>query len=278
MKKLLITGLCGLTLTSATFADNSHQIEFGADAINAEADSNDNQTTNLSSTLYFSPVKSKGVPLAEAPFVNQSSSVSLGYSYNELERKGVVGDAETDIMQLGVRIVPTDSNILLGATVSRRDDEFNGIGSDSQARSFQLGNYLNDQNLISLHYSEVDDDVSPNAITRGLSYQTLLDLQQGTHLAAIVGYEKTDLGSEDERTWNFASTYYPDLTTGVGLLYNTTSSEPNNESLRSHEYGVKVSKFITPEFELSGQVTHQELENNSIDETTSYAIGFKYRL
>ena len=280
MKKTLLALSIGTALSTAAYAQPTHQMELTVDAGRSANTSVDTQITDIQQTMYFSPVASNSAPLLETAFIEKASSASIGYQFDESEFDGSDEDRQVDTLNFGVRYIPQNTNLLLGYSRTQIDSERADIESDADRQDIELGAYISDSSLLSLTYSEFDDNVSADAITRGIKYKSVAELNNGMDLSTTVGYSETDFGKTDADSWNLDAMVFPDRTLGLGVVYETTSTElavNSDADQRSHTYGVQVSKFFNTNFEVSGKVLNHEIEDNNTDESTQYLVGMNYR-
>ena len=243
MKKLLVATAVAAISTSAVA--NDYRFEVDASYLNDEISKNADLTTYLlGGTFYLAPVDDSGAPKAEAAFLEQASSVSLGWGrtnvdIDEFESKI---DEDGDVWALSGRYI-TDSGFILG--LSYASTEIDDV--DVEALGVDFGYYLSDTSSLTLSYlgTEVDDlDSEDDAWSLG--YKALYNNRFGVEADLV--YIDAEYG-EDAYGIDGALDYYFNENFSVGgVLGFVASDDAYTEAV---VYGIKTEYYFNSNIALN---------------------------
>ncbi len=156
MKKL---GLATAVLLAMTGA-HAYQFEVQGQSEYVDTTANDkNYTGDVAGTFYLKNVDTAKGPLAEAAFLNQASSVSLGYSYQQYDQNNGLNYRVGTYGVKGEAYVPTPYlPVYASATYNHTDvDGKNAISRDDQGDRYALevGAMLLPNFLMAVGYTSV---------------------------------------------------------------------------------------------------------------------------
>jgi hypothetical protein len=274
MNKVLIAAAIAAVSTSAAANDYRFQIDadYAANEVNKEVDT---EVAALAGTFYLAPVDDSVGPKAEAAFLNQSSSISLGYGRSNLE-VGAGGidpgftvnlDEDGDVWALGGRFV-TGNGIILEADYTAV--EIDKV-IDSETLGVGIGYYLNDTSAVTLGYVHSEED------TFGLEddiwsvgYKTLLN--DSINLEAEFDYSDPKFGKKAYGLTG-AADYYLNENASIGGVLGYVSSD--DDFAKAWVYGVRGEYFFTSNIAINAGYTVSAPDKG--DDNSIWSIGLTGR-
>jgi hypothetical protein len=245
MKKLLVATAVAAISTSAVA--NDYRFEVDASYLNDEISKNVDLATYLvGGTFYLAPVDDSGAPKAEAAFLEQASSISIGWGRTNLEIDGTdfdpKFDEDGDVWTVSGRYV-TESGIILGlsyATTEIDDIDIDALGID-------LGYYLSDTSSLTLSYLTTDvDDLDSEDDTWSLGYKALYNNRFGLETDLV--YIDPEYG-EDAYGINGALDYYFNENFSLGGVLGYVSSD--DDYSEAVVYGINAEYFFNSNIALN---------------------------
>lgn len=300
MKKL---GLATAVLLAMTGA-HAYQFEVQGQSEYVDTTANDkNFTGDVAGTFYLKNVDTAKGPLAEAAFLNQASSVSLGYSYQQYDQNnvnyhfgtyGVKGEAYVPTPYLPVYASATYNHTDVdGKNNNSKDD--NGdryalevgamllpnflmtVGYTSVANQFALDNFGIIGNGI---YSAVNQTAAiqndQDAVTARAKYVGPID---GTNMA--IGFEAAGaFGQENQYGLKTDLYLTPKLSVGATFVGNDGSADIKGNDLGEFRqaWGGNVNYFITPALAVGASYMKADVKNASTSyDTQTIGLNTKFR-
>jgi hypothetical protein len=208
---------------AATADDYRAQVDLSFDRALFDGDDlPDADVLGIGGTYYFEPVKTDGLPLAEAAFLNRSSFVAAGIARSEL------GDEKIDIFGAGGGYY-LPNTIFYGELNYTYADDF---GGDQDRFSAALGVTPIDGLLVTTYFDE--DGWDPNARAKYVG-----KLPNAHFYAASIDVVETD---DDDFEFGLGFDYYFDPTFSAGI------------GLSEHFTILRAEKFFTPSFSLGAHI------------------------
>lgn len=215
----------------------------------------DAESVDLSFVANFSEVDTSKGPLAEASFLDRTSSFSIGYS------DGEVGIVDTTDLSLGLRVVGKENG--LTGEILFSDGEVQDI--DTETIALSVGYYVAKNTELSLAYIDVEvEDTNSDSLFLGVKHVSSGDL--AFSIEAAVGTVET--GTDDDTAFVLGGTFYPSSHVGIGANYTTIDSALDNDS-----YEIFVDWFITPVAAITLSYSDSEIadiESDSINFSTRF--------
>lgn len=299
MKKL---GLATAVLLAMTGA-HAYQFEVQGQSEYVDTTANDkNYTGDVAGTFYLKNVDTAKGPLAEAAFLNQASSVSLGYSYQQYDQNnglnyrvgtyGVKGEAYVPTPYLPVYASATYNHTDVdGKNAISRDDQGDryalevgamllpnflmAVGYTSVANQFALDNFGIMGNGI---YSAVNQTAAiqndQDAVTARAKYVGPID---GTNMA--IGFEAAGaFGQENQYGLKTDLYLTPKLSVGAAFIGNDGVANIKGNDLGEfcQAWGGNVNYFITPALAVGASYMKADVKKSSYD-TQTIGLNAKFR-
>lgn len=299
MKKL---GLATAVLLAMTGA-HAYQFEVQGQSEYVDTTANDkNYTGDVAGTFYLKNVDTAKGPLAEAAFLNQASSVSLGYSYQQYDQNnglnyrvgtyGVKGEAYVPTPYLPVYASATYNHTDVdGKNAISRDDQGDryalevgamllpnflmAVGYTIVANQFALDNFGIMGNGI---YSAVNQTAAiqndQDAVTARAKYVGPID---GTNMA--IGFEAAGaFGQENQYGLKTDLYLTPKLSVGAAFIGNDGVANIKGNDLGEFRqaWGGNVNYFITPALAVGASYMKADVKKSSYD-TQTIGLNAKFR-
>lgn len=251
--KLLPTIIAAAGFLSAPFAlAANYQTELSAGY--ADIDANDNDENDyfigLEGKYYFAPVDTANHPLAEAAFIEKSSSVYV--SLDNTEWKSDAGRLDVYQRSIGVDLYVPNSMFYFGGGIKESKyksfytDSFGAVeGRSSQWDSewFVKAGIAPIEGLLVWSEFVEDADISERWNING-KYVIALAGEQALNLEA--GYENSELIYPAE-TLSVAADYYLDrhLSVGAGFVRSVFNEDEFNKGESSTDYFIRARNYFT---------------------------------
>ena len=267
-KALTLPALALLTIgTQSAFA---YDVELAASVAVGEVEigSSDADTTayGFGGEYYFGGVDDSKGPLAEAAFVDRSSSIFAAYSYAEFDFDG--GEVDTDQYSFGGRYVDKDSGWFVGGayTISETDD------IDVDTYGIRFGRYIADYTTLALSY-EISDSDGSDSDDIGIDIEHIEELSGERFLSLDIQFLYTDPDIGDELfTTSGSLTYYINRNLGFGGSLSATDADEVNEN----SYSLFVTWFPSTNFELSAAYSMTDIDDSDT-EISEFLLGAAIR-
>lgn len=260
---LLATLIIALQILSPAtlFAQNTYQVEYLADYTKSEEGFSEIRSRFLAAEIYFEEVNTKSHPYKEAAFLEQKSSLAVGYiNADATSTTNTESEAQITLL-LATYIIPESSIIVQGLYAASDTDFKNGIvgSSDSDTFGIGVGKYLDSNSAIIFEYVKIDEDtilttpalIENSELTNtGLNYKLVNQLATNTAFnldASINSLKTTGSGiSETNTIIGLSGDYYIDQKTSFGASLKINSGDAAGAEGKT--IGIQVTAFITPAF------------------------------
>jgi hypothetical protein len=216
-----------LCVPLSAFADDYRgEVQLTADRVNPDGDAPHVDTFTATGTYYLEPVRTEGLPLAEAAFLGKSSYVSAGAARVDF---GGSDDADFLAANFGYYMPNTIFFGRLGVAHSE-------IGNaDDTIVNGTFGITPFDGLLLTTNFDE--DGWDPNISAKYVGKMANAHYYAITATAADPDEGDTDVGLDFD--------YFLDTTFSVGAGYGSASDS----------WSVRTQKFFTPRFAVGGHLT-----------------------
>ncbi|WP_445116828.1 porin Omp33-36 [Acinetobacter sp. WZC-1] len=293
MKKL---GLATAVLLAMTGAQ-AYQFEVQGQSEYLDTTVNDKDFTgSVAGTYYLKDVDSSKGPLAEAAFLNQASSVSLGYNYATHDSNGEELEAHT-FGAKGEAYFPTKYvPVYASLSYSHTKTEFDGANQvnrddNGDRYALEVGAVVVPNFLVAVGYTNVADQNSldtfgilKNGIVKAVGESATIGEDQdaitartkyvgnidGTNMA--VGFE-TGLVYGEDTAYQLKTDLYlnPQLSVGASFAKSSFDGTPDSA------WGANVNYFITPAVAVGASYVNANAEKGSNMDTQSIGLNAKFR-
>lgn len=236
MKKTLLASAIALVATGHVYAD--YQFELGAVYTQGEIANTDYDGFGIGGEFNFDKVDTSKGPLAEASFLDKSSSVNFAFLSVEPD---FAGADDVDTTNIGGRFV-TASNLIIEADWSKVE-----MGNfDTDSIRVGLGTYLNDNTDVVVSYT-TEDDNNADVDYLDVAFHGVNPLNQGASVGydVAVGYIDTDADSGYHI--DVGGMYYFNNMLGLGLSAGITDIG----DFSSDTISLDASFFPAPEVEVA---------------------------
>ena len=289
LKRALSVTLLSLSLLSAnSHAEQNYQTELLVGYEKEDADTSTDKTIGLGAEIYFSPVNTENKPLAEAAFLDKSSSVIVGYiklkrdlqnaSINSIDSKGPLIEinyiTETDAFIFGALYLKQDL-----------DTDPNLVTGDSKTIGISIGKYLNDSSTVNFSYASSDIEArstSANLTSStdidyyNLSYKTVQSLDATSYYSFGAGIElikKSDSSSvnEDNHEFEILGEYYFTRMTSLGAAALFNSGDDVSQEGKTLAIG--GTHFFIPQIALNISLSKFIADDSQTEDTDSILVA-----
>jgi len=291
-KRIPLTLLLSLSLfSSASYAEQDYHVELTGEFEKEDEDTSTAKSSSVSAEIFFSPVSTDNKPLAEAAFLNKSSSIALGYikSKTELQSANVDSFEVSGPLILINYITATDAYILsaIYGTVDL-DTNNNLITGDTKISGINIGKYLDDTSTIEFSY--INNDIENRNTTTNqkfinktdsytISYKTVqtTDAVNYYSLAADIELIKSDSNTvkEDNHEFGVAGEYYFSLMTSIGAAALFNSGDDISQEGRT--LGVSLTHFLLPQIALKLGLGKFDAKDNKTEDSDSVSVEVSAR-
>ena len=288
LKWTLSVTLLSLSLLSAnSHAEQSYQVEITGGYEKEDADTSTDKSTILGAEIYFLPVNIENKPLAEAAFLDKSSSVIIGYIKlkSDLQNSSINSiDASGPLFAINY-VTKTDA-FILGAVYSTQDVEVdpNVITSDIKTTGIEIGKYLNDSSAIRFTYMNSDTEIrsTVSSLTANLdidfyklAYKTVQPLNATSYYLFSAGIElikKNDSSSvkEDNNELSILGEYYFTRMTSLGAGASFNSGDDISDEGKT--FGIGGTHFFTQQIALNIIWSTFIADDSQTEDTDSISI------
>jgi len=270
----------------AATTDDSFSSELSYNHSSFKQDNNDTTSTSdyLSAQWYFNPIRTHGVPLAEAAFLNRSSSISALFSKNRQSSRFFSSSSHLEL------ISATYANPEYPITISVKyltlrfhPDNLNG--SQSEEWGLGIGYYLRKGLSLSANYSRRDASSSMSCcdfyqIERSFRIKWVNLLSAQTSTAFVVNFSRAhNKNGSDTLTQRdilyLSGNYYFTQMASVGLEYFRQTEDDFDVGT----YVIKSKFFVTKQLSLNVTASKARLESprTANTDTRGWSAGFGYR-
>lgn len=272
--------LLSLTAASNVLADDSFQYEVAIEQARLDTHQVDIDQTTIGGLYYFSPVSTKGGPLAEAGFLSRTANMFALYQYNNIDSRG--RDFSQSISRFGGTYSAKDNNLFARGAVTN----FNASGRTDYDVS--AGWYLDDSWLLSfdINYMDInhmDSNGSEDYTNWGISTKKLLTLDSGNTInleAGLVQYDSDRSMYQDEAEGRYflAGDYYFTDNFSVGVRHDWESKELFGDDV-SRRTQIRSNWYFNDTMALNVSYTEASTSGSAItgDNLDRLGAGFSMR-
>ena len=279
-KKLALVAGLSMLLPITAHADYRWQVDgaFSRENIDVGPDDGDVDNYAIGGTFYINEVDTSKGPLGEAAFLDQSSFISAGYLYTDLD--DIVEDLDGDTYGINGRyVLPLERfSLIFEAGWERQTPDF----SDIDNYSLGFGAYVTPNTTVVLTYRTNDVDDS-DVIDAGdidayeIAVEHLWDLEKGAIKLrgsyGLISVSDNDINDGDDiDTWNIGGTWYVNDTLGFGVDY----SRFDNFGIEEDTYGVNVEWFVRENIGLTLGYAHSEVDDVDV-ESDKFVLAGEFR-
>ena len=233
----------------------------------------DSSLFSVDGTYYLERVSTQRVPLSEAAFLSQVSSLSVGYARTETDTT-LGRDLEGDLFGFSGRIVMPEGVIVGGGLTTGEVDVTTTREVDLDAFSFLLGAYLNENSSVEGVFSrssigDFDTD------TFGARFKTVQPHQGESSYGLAAGlYRSEDDSDEDAVTIDLDADYFPTQMVALGVGLEIVSADSAFDEGEAFEFSIEA--FIDPMIALGASFeTFSPEAGNDVD---TFAFWGKIRM
>lgn len=286
-KQTLFVTLLSLSFLSAySHAEQSYQEEYTAGYEKVDADTSTDRTIGLSAEIYFSPVDTENKPLAQAAFLDKSSSFLVGYIKSERELQNAnVNLIDTNGPLFEINYITETDAYILGALYFKQDLDTSPVlvKGDSKTIGITIGKYLNNSSAVKFSYASSDIEarnfVSAKTSSEDidyyeLSYKTVQSLGATSYFNFSAGIELTTAESnsvkEDNHELTLLGEYYFNRMTSLGAAASFNSGD--NVSDEGKTFGIGVTHFFIPQFALNIDGARFNADDSQTEDANSISV------
>lgn len=288
LKLTLSVTLLSLSLLSVnSHAEQNYQTELLVGYEKEDADTSTDKTTGAGAEIYFSPVNTENKPLAQAAFLDKSSSAIVGYIKSETDLQNSTFDSiELSGPLISINYITETNAFIFGATYSKLDGDTNPdlITIDSKLAGFSIGKYLNDSSAVNFSYTSGDTDYRSTTSSQTatldidyyeLSYNTVQSLNATSYYRFSAGIElinKSDSNSmeEDNSELEVLGEYYFTRMTSLGASASFNSGDDISDEGKTLAIG--FTHFFVPQFALNIDLTTFNADDSQTEDTDSISV------
>ena len=284
---VFVTLLSLALFSSNSQAEQSYQTELSVGYEKEDADSSTNKGTELSAEIYFSPVNTDNKPLAQAAFLDKSSSVSIGYINLEIEyQNSSLNSIDSKGPYFEINYITDTNSFILGALYTTNDIETDPslVTGDLTVTGISIGKYLNDSSALSFSYTSSDTELQNTVSGQsanldieyyGLSYNTVQSLNATSYYRFSVGIElinKSDSNSmeEDNSELEVLGEYYFTRMTSLGASASFNSGDDISDE--GITLAIGFTHFFLPQFALNIDLTSFNADDSQTEDTDSISV------
>lgn len=294
LKRVLSVSLLNLLLfSSCGYADENYQTEIFGGYKKEDADSSTNKDTWLLAEIYFSPVNTDNKPLAQAAFLDKSSSVSIGYINLKTEyQNSSFNSRDLNGPYFEINYITETNSFILGARYLTNDIETDPslVTGDFTVTRISIGKYLNDSSAVSFSYKSSDTEYQSTVSSQssnfdvkryGLSYKTVQSLDVTSYYRVIaeidlINKSDSDSVEEDNVELGISGAYYFTRMTslGAGIMFN--SGDDVSDEGRTPRVG--FTHFFSPQVAFNITLSRFNADDSQTEDTDSISVGVIARI
>ena len=287
-RTVFVTLLSLVLFSSNSQAEQSYQTELSVGYEKEDADSSTNKVTGLSAEIYFSPVNTDNKPLAQAAFLDKSSSVSIGYINLKTEyQNSSLNSIDSKGPNFGINYITETNSFILGALYSTNDIETDPslVTGDLTIAGISIGKYLNDSSAVIFSYTSSDTEVQNTVPSQsanldieyyGLSYNTVQSLDATSYYRVsaeieLINKSDSDSVEEDNVELGILGEYYFTRMTslGAGIMFNSG----DNVSDEGKSFGVGFTHFFSPQVAFDITLSRFNADDSQTEDADSISVG-----
>ena len=274
-KRTLIALLpCLLLISTNAHTANTYQAEFtgGFRKIDKNVST---ETTALAANFYLSPVNTEDKPLAAAAFLDKSSSISVGYTRQDVDA------TEIDTSLIGVNYITKKGSYIFSTGYRAADFSVNNnqASADFEVKALGFGKYLDQWSSLKFDYlnSEAKNIVTNSNISfidskvYALSYITIRPISSnqfyGIGLNTVLQKNSDDTKN---RAVGISGAYYVDRSTSFAA--NASFNSGDVTSREGNIFRIGAEHFFTPQINLGVELSKFIAKDSMTEDSDSYSI------
>lgn len=282
--KCFAISLALLSLPAISYSQNSYQVELTANLSKDKTNTNEVEATFLTANVFLDEVETGSHPYAEAAFLEQASSLSVGYS--DYDFTSTAFDFSGNEIIFGINYIVPNSLLIFQGGYFTNDGEFkNGLSEnfESDGAYIGIGKYISKTSAIIATYSQLDletnlapSTISTTKITKiGVGYKIVEKLKNGAafNLAASLRSSDVDIDttSETNSIIAFSGDYYHNQSISVGASIKINSGDDKGDEGKT--FGLNSNIFLAPNFAVFVQFNQFNADNISGDDSDKVVLG-----
>lgn len=294
LKQTLSVTLLSLSLLSVnSHADQSYQTELIGGYEKEDADTSTDKTIGAGAEIYLSPVSTENKPLAQAAFLDKSSSVMVGY----ISSKRDLQNASIDSIDLGgpligINYITEIDAFILGAIYSNADGDTNpsGFTIDTSLIGFTIGKYINDSTTVEASYTSSETEYRNISSTQTLTldieyyeltYNTVQALGAINYYSFGIGFELIRAESsssvkEDNNEFQVSGGYYFSRMTSLDAAASFNSGDDVSDE--GVTLAISLTHFIAPQIAIEIELSKFNADDNNTEDADSISFGVIARI
>ncbi|MDH5711723.1 MAG: hypothetical protein OEZ15_08690 [Gammaproteobacteria bacterium] len=272
-----------LSLPAVSYSQSSYKIEIGAELSKENQNTSDNKNTLLSAQIFFDEVTIGSHPYAEAAFLEQTSSIGIGYSNFDITSNAF--DFSGDQIIFGVDYVLPDSLIILQGGITSADGDYkNGLkgGFDADGIFIGIGKYITENSAITIRYLQLDGDanfvpsikITSKLTEIGVDYKIVEELRDGAAFKFEASFTSSDMDmdttSETNTIIEFSGDYYQNQSISIGASLEINSGDDKGSEGKT--FGLNLGMFLTPVFAIAVEFNQFMADNTSVDDSDEVVL------
>lgn len=280
---VFLTLLSTSVFSVVAYAQQSYQTELDALYEKQDDDSSTSKTLELTATYYLKPVNTDNKPLAEAAYLNKSSSIAASYLNRETKFDNANVDTfDTDLVGLIINYVTAADSFILGGLYASIDYEANDniVTGDGDIYGISLGKYLDDSTSIELSIIKNDSDqqTTSNQFSIkdtfiNMDYKTVKQSASGNFYSIAANFEviKQDVNSvkEDNREISITGDYFFTLETSLGASLTLNSGDDASDEGKT--LAINTTHFFNPQIALNLELSRFSADDDLEEDNDSVA-------
>jgi hypothetical protein len=288
-KRTLSVTLLSLSLFSAnSHAEQNYQTELLLGYEKEDADTSTEKTLGLSAEIYFSPVNTENKPLAQAAFLDKSSSAIVGYIDSKTDlQNSTFNSIELSGPLISINYITEANAFIFGATYSKLDGDTNPniVEIDGSLAGFSIGKYLNDSSAVNISYASSEAEYRDTASNQTIitldidyyefSYNIIQSIGTASYYRFNAGIElinKSDSSSvkEDNHELEVLGEYYFTRMTSLGAAASFNSGDDVSDEGKTLAIG--FTHFFMPQFAINIDLTKFNADDSQTEDTDSISV------
>ena len=251
---------------AGTAVAGEYQIQVGAALVDGSIDTDalddDIRGRAFSASTFFGVVEDGNGPLAEAPFIDRASSLSISFLDTDTDET----DVETEDFGIAIRLVDAES----GWTFGLGFDSGTVGSTDTEALSLSVGNYVAETTEIGFTFVFSDEESNATGKEDSESWAFTLDHLFNGALPVAIAAElgSVDVDGESEQLAGVAATVYPIQSLGIGAAYELIDGEEEVETT-----GAFVEWYFTRTYAVSASYLVVDSGETELGDTESDLVS-----
>lgn len=277
---LLVLGMGAKTSIADDFTAEASYLHYST----SSNDPDDSTGDIIFASWYLDPVKTGGVPLAEAAFFNRVSSANI-FAYRTA-RDSAPNGYENRGYSVGLSYGSPEHPWIIGGGYGAYNIDFESGGEiQSKNWSVNAGYYLSEGLALMAFYSRNDDsypesNLKAHDINYGIGGKWVNLLTAGTAVSIAADlsfdrFESSSGSSSNGQGFSILGSYYFTPSISAGLSYRQQTDDDSDFDFSN--YGVNAKVFINPGFFVEADVSRTSLDGVSQSDIDTWFAGLGIR-